>query len=403
MPRGRSRKARDAARARTFSFIRIAAVTIAAALVLILGGLELISSGKLNSFTSKLRGPGDLTGIVTELTRAIDGELVKLGVSGATSEREDREDGRYTWTHVEKKGRIPHDISIYECNLAVTRAVRRAGGRVIRGADEGPDHRELRTLVMWIGYGDIETHRLTLKESAVPDGGDRLAAATSSPKIAIVIDDFGHSGSETVMGIIDLDFPITISVLPLCPHTTEIAHAAHRAGKEVILHIPMQPCGYPEIDPGEGALMKDHTREQLVRRIDAVLADVPHTVGANNHMGSAFTSQHIPMRVVMRKLKDAGLYFLDSMTTPESVGVSEAKRAGVLTTRNRMFIDSPVDEQGRINVESQLAELVAIARKRGEAVGLGHPYPETLRALRKVLPELEREGIDLVFVSELVR
>jgi polysaccharide deacetylase 2 family uncharacterized protein YibQ len=109
------------------------------------------------------------------------------------------------------------------------------------------------------------------------------------------------------------------------------------------------------------------------------------------------------MRVVMRKLKDAGLYFLDSMTTPESVGVSEARRAGVPTTRNRMFIDSPVDEQGRIDVESQLAELVEIARKRGEAVGLGHPHPETLRVLRKVLPELEREGIDLVFVSELVR
>jgi polysaccharide deacetylase 2 family uncharacterized protein YibQ len=403
MPRGRSRKARDAARARTFSLIRTAAVTVAAAVILILGGLELISSGKLNSFMSRFRGPGDLTGIVTELTRAIDGELVKLGVSGATSEREDRDDGRYTWTHVEKKGRIPHDISIYECNLAITRAVRGAGGRVIRGADEGPDHRELRTLVMWIGYGEIETHRLILKESVRPDDGDGLAAAASPPRIAIVIDDFGYSGSETVMGIIDLEFPITVSVLPLCPHTTEIAHAAHRAGKEVIVHIPMEPRGYPELDPGEGALLKDHTKEQLVRRIDAALADVPHAVGANNHMGSAFTSQHIPMRVVMRKLKHAGLYFLDSMTTPESVGVSEAKRAGVPTTRNRMFIDSPVDEQGRINVESQLAELVAIARKRGEAVGLGHPHPETLRALRKVLPELEREGIDLVFVSELVK
>ncbi len=403
MPRGRSRKARDAARARTFSLIRIAAVTIAAALVLILGGYELIYSGKLGSFVTKLRGPGDLTGIVTELTRAIDGELVKLGVSGATSKREDREEGRYTWTHVEKNGRIPHDISIYECNLAITRAVRRAGGRVIRGADEGPDYRELRTLVMWIGYGDIETHRLTLKESAGADERDGLAGATSSPRIAIVIDDFGYNGSETVMGIINLDFPITVSVLPLCPHTTDIAHAAHRAGKEVIVHIPMEPRGYPEVDPGEGALMNDHTREQLVRRIDAALDDVPHAVGANNHMGSAFTSQHIPMRVVMRKLKDAGLYFLDSMTTPESVGVWEARRAGVPTTRNRMFIDSPVDEQGRINVESQLAELVEIARKRGEAVGLGHPHPETLRVLRKVLPELEREGIDLVFVSELVR
>lgn len=403
MPRGRSRKARDAARARTFSLIRVWSVTIAAVLVLILGGLELISSGRLNSFTTRFRGPGDLTGIATELERAVDGELVKLGVSGATSEREDMKNERYTWTHIERRGRIPSDVSIYECNLAITRVVHRAGGRVIRGSDEGPDYRGLRTLDMRIGYGDIETHRLVLKQSTGTDQRVNLADAGSLPRIAIVIDDFGYNGSETAMGIIDLDYPITISILPNCPHTTDIAQAAHRAGKEVIAHIPMEPRGYPEIDPGEDALMSNHTREQLVRRINTALDDVPYAVGANNHMGSAFTSQHIPMRVLMGKLSERGLYFLDSMTTPESVGISEARRAGLPSARNRMFIDSPLDESGRIDVESKLAELVVVARKLGEAVGLGHPHPETLRVLRRKLPELESEGIELVFVSELVR
>ena len=174
------------------------------------------------------------------------------------------ENGRYVWTHIGKKGRIPHDISIYECNLAITRVVRRAGGRVIRGADRGPDYRGLKTLDMRIGYGDIETHRLVLQQSAGTGERDDRPAATSSPRIAIVIDDFGYNGSETTMGILGLDFPITISVLPHCPHTTDIAHAAHRVGKEVIVHIPMEPRGYPEVDTGEGALMRGHTREQLV-------------------------------------------------------------------------------------------------------------------------------------------
>ncbi|MFH1689170.1 MAG: divergent polysaccharide deacetylase family protein [Candidatus Eisenbacteria bacterium] len=383
--------------------IRVWSVTIAAALVLVLGAIELISSGRLSAFARRGRGPGDLSGIVMELERAIDGELVKLGVSGATSEREDREDGRYTWTHIEKKGSIPHDVGIYECNLAITRAVRRVGGRIIRGADQGPDYQGLRTLDLRIGHGDIETHRLVLKQSAGTDAREDLAAAGSPPRIAIVIDDFGYNGSETTRGIIDLDFPITISIIPNCPHTTDVAHAAHSAGKEVLVHIPMEPRGYPEVDPGEGALMSDHTREQLVRRIDDALDDVPHAVGANNHMGSAFTSQHIPMRVLMHKLRDKGFFFLDSMTTPESVGITEARRAGVPTTRNRMFIDSPVDESGRIDVESQFTELVAVARKLGVAVGIGHPHPETLRVLRKALPELESEGIELVFVSELVK
>jgi polysaccharide deacetylase 2 family uncharacterized protein YibQ len=402
MPRGKSRKARDEARARTFSLIRIWAVTATAALVLILGAIELIQSGRLGSLRTSVRGPGDLSGIAADLGRAVEGELVKLGVSGATSERGDREDGRYTWTHTETRGSIPSGISIYECNLAISRVVRRAGGRVIRGADQGPDYRGLRTLDMRIGYGDIETHRLILKQSPRTAKPERLAEG-AAPKIAIVIDDFGYNGSETAMGIINLDFPLTISVLPNCPHTTEIAHAAHRAGKEVIAHVPMEPRGYPEVDPGEDALMRDHTREQLVRRTNAALDDIPHAVGANNHMGSAFTSQHIPMRVFMARLKERDFFFLDSMTTPESVGLSEARRARVPATRNRMFIDSPLDESGRIDVESQLDELVEVARKLGGAVGLGHPHPETLRVLRKKLPELERDGVELVFVSELVK
>jgi polysaccharide deacetylase 2 family uncharacterized protein YibQ len=403
MPRGKSRKARDESRARVFSLVRIWAITIAAAFVLILGAVELIQSGKLGSLTTRVKGPGDLTGIATELERAIEAELVKLGVSGAVTERQDKEDGRYTWTHTETRGRIPYGISIYECNLAISRVVRAVGGRVIRGADRGPDYRNLRTLDMRIGYGDIETHHLVLKESSSADAPERIASADASPRIAIVIDDFGYNGSETAMGIIDLDFPITISVLPDCPHTTDIAHAAHRAGKEVIAHVPMEPRGYPEVDPGEGALLSNHNREQLERRTRAALDDVPYAVGANNHMGSAFTSQHIPMRVFMGELRDRGLFFLDSMTTPESVGLSEARRAGVPAARNRMFIDSPLDESGRIDVESQLSELVVVARKLGSAVGLGHPHPETLRALRQVLPELESEGIELVFVSELTR
>jgi polysaccharide deacetylase 2 family uncharacterized protein YibQ len=384
------------------SLVRTWCVTIAAAVVLLLGVAELITSGKLGHVATKMRGVDDLADLVAEMERTVDSELVKLGVTGALSERTEETDGRRAWTHIQKKGQIPNGISIYECNLAITRAVRRVGGSVIRGSDQGPDYRGLRTLDMRLGYGDIETHRLLLTESSA-GGQDGRTAAGEHPKIAIVIDDFGNNESETVMGFLDLGFPITVSVLPNCPHTAGIAQAAHRAGKEVIAHIPMQPRGYPEVNPGEGALLNDQTREQLLERIDAALDDVPHAVGANNHMGSAFTAQHIPMRVLMGRLKSRGLYFLDSMTTPESVGMSEAARAGVPTTRNRMFIDSPVDESGRMDVESQLAELKKIAMKRGEAVGLGHPHPETLRVLRKVLPEFESEGIDLVFVSELVR
>jgi len=398
MPRGRSRKARDASRARTMSLIRRWTVAAAVVVVGVLVVLALMESGRIPPLPSRGTAPKNIDDTVAELDRAVGGALVKMGVAGATSVREERTDGRHTWTHTLQRGRIPAGISTFRCNLAITRAVRSAGGRVIRAGDRGPDYRGLRTLDMRIGYGDLETHRLVLQES--PRG--RPTAAAGAPRIAIVIDDFGNNESEAARGIIDLEFPITVSVLPHRPYTADVAELAHAAGKEVMVHIPMQPRGYPEVDPGEGALMSDHTREEILRRTDSALDDVPYAVGANNHMGSDFTAHHIPMRVVMGELKRRGYYFLDSMTTPESVGLAEAARAGVPAERNRMFIDSPLDEMGRIDVESQLGELEDLAVKLGSAVGIGHPHPETLRVLRRMLPELERDGVELVFVSELV-
>jgi len=403
MPRGKSRKAREESRARRFSLVRRWIIVVAAALVVFLVVSELVSSGWLRSLFSRDDGPSDLSQAVEDLDRVVDGALVKLGVTGMTIEFEDEQNERYAWKHRTKNGLIPYGISTYEANLAISREVRASGARVIRGGEEGPDWRGLKTLTMKLGYGDVTTHTLVLRESGRDEAlAERTFEDGAPPKIAIVVDDFGYADSKDTRSIIELDYPITVSILPHCPHTTTMAAAARRAGKEILVHIPMQPRSYPETDPGEGALMADHTREQLLRRINSALDEVPHAVGANNHMGSAFTSLHIPMRVVMGRLRDRGLYFLDSMTTPESVGVVEARRAGVPVARNRLFIDSPLDESGRIDVESQMTELVEIARRNGSAIGIGHPYPETLRALERILPELESEGIELVYVSQLV-
>ena len=378
--------------------------TAAAAVVLVLGGIELFSGGRVRSFFSGFGRARDISEEVTEIDRVVDGTLVKLGVSGTSSTDEERTEGRLTWVHREQSGRLPYGVSLFEVNLAVTRAVREAGGSVIRAGEGSEDWRGLKSLNMRIGVGDIETHGLVLSESPRPDGYRPVSAAEgAAPRIAIVIDDLGNNDSQVARGLLELDYPITFSVLPNCPHTEDMAAAARRAGKEVMVHVPMEPRGYPDTDPGEGALMTNGTREEIERALVAALDDVPHAVGANNHMGSSFTASRIPMRVVMRRLRDRGLYFLDSMTTPGSVGVSEAERAGVPTARNRMFLDSPLDEQGRVDVDAQLEELVEIARKNGSAVGIGHPYPETLDALRRALPELERQGVELVFVSELVR
>ncbi|MBN2564144.1 MAG: divergent polysaccharide deacetylase family protein [Candidatus Eisenbacteria bacterium] len=404
MPRGKSRSARDEARARALSLARIWTITLAAGVVVVLGAIELSTSGRLSGLFERFRGTTDLSRVVLDLDRAVDGTLVKLGVSGMTGESEERSGGQYVWRHQEKKGNLPYGTSLYETNLAITREVREAGGRIIRASEEPADWRGLKALEMRIGVGDVETHTLFLRESGRSTGGEGARrAAVGKPMIAIVIDDFGYNRSEAALGILDLDYSITVSVLPNCPMTKELAEYAHRAGKEIIAHVPMEPAAYPEADPGEAALMTGQTRDQIARLTEAALDDIPYAVGASNHMGSAFTAYHIPMRVFMSCVSKRGIYFLDSMTTPSSVGIAEAERAGVPAARNRMFIDSPLDEQGRVDVDSQLLELAAVARRNGSAIGIGHPHPETLRALKRRLPELMSQGFEFVFVSRLVR
>ncbi|MFH1502259.1 MAG: divergent polysaccharide deacetylase family protein [Candidatus Eisenbacteria bacterium] len=402
MPSGRSKKARQERRARNLSLVRFSLVAAAIVVVVLLGAWELIASGRAAGLVNRFFGPSELTGRAAELNDAVDAALVSLGVTGVTSESEEKADERARWTWWDKSGTIPHGEGVFDCNLTVTRAVRDLGGRVVRVTERGPDWRGARTIEMRFGVGGVETHRIVLGESDPSAGSASPRAADDGPMIAIVIDDFGYARTDVVTGFLDAPFPLTISVLPGTPHGQTLAAAATRAGKEVLLHLPMEPASYPDTNPGDGALLLSHTHREIASLTRAAFDEIPDAKGVNNHMGSAFALDRARMRTVIAAVAERGLFYVDSMTTPQSRGYAEAERAGVPTVRNNMFIDSLLDEEGRIDVRTQLERLESIARKRGYGVGIGHPHPETLRALRTEVPRMMERGIRFVFVSELV-
>ncbi len=394
----RKRKRGDRVGFWTLARVWLVAAALVVVLLLIVG--EIAGSGGGVAFFERVFRTRDLTPRAARVDRAVSAALVEIGASGVTSEMEERTRGRHHWPHWETKGRLPRDVGIYEGNLAITKAVRSAGGSVVQVTEEGPDWRGLTKLEMHIALGDFETHRIVLSESTEEPAP--RAPAEDRPKVAIVIDDLGYNRSAATHQLISMGVPVTISILPHTPYTAEIANAANLAGKEVLAHIPMEPRDYPEVNAGEGVLLTSQTHSEIRELARSALEDVPHAVGANNHMGSAFTMDRARMRVVMETLRSENVFFLDSMTTPESVGLSEASRAGVPAVRNRMFIDSTLDEHGTTDVESKLQDLAAIARRRGSAVGIGHPRKDTISALARLLPRMEEQGIELVFVSELV-
>ena len=189
-------------------------------------------------------------------------------------------------------------------------------------------------------------------------------------------------------------------MLPGVAYSAAAARALARGGKEVLLHLPMEPAGYPKVRPGPGVILRSQSDAEIVRTLESDLATVPGVVGVNNHMGSAATADPRVMRVVAGVLSDRGLFFLDSRTTDATVAERTAEEASVPAVSRRVFLDDVETEEA---VSRQLAELVRRAQEEGSAVAIGHPYPATLTVLEREMPGLAARGVRLVRVGELVR
>ncbi|HEY7772872.1 MAG TPA: divergent polysaccharide deacetylase family protein [Marinagarivorans sp.] len=219
--------------------------------------------------------------------------------------------------------------------------------------------------------------------------------SSSSRIIAIVIDDIGykrHEGERTLA----LPGKVTVAVLPFTPFAHTFAQQAPRQGKEVMLHAPMEPKNFNAWGEGLTANMPEKALRALFNNM---INDIPNLVGINNHMGSGLTENAQIMSWLMEELPARGLYFIDSRTTAASAAFEAANKLGIPTYQRDVFLDNNREPNA---ISQQFDKLVHAAQTNGMALGIGHPYPETLSLLEKRLPELQQQGIELVTVSELL-
>jgi polysaccharide deacetylase 2 family uncharacterized protein YibQ len=222
-----------------------------------------------------------------------------------------------------------------------------------------------------------------------------------STRVAILIDDLG--GDEpTAYDFLQINFPLTLSILPSQPHSTAIAQLAKKYQREVLLHLPMEPHGYFKDRMPPHILLTEMNEELLANKTRAYLEQIPGVIGVNNHMGSKFTETPDKIKPVLRVLKEKGLFFIDSRTSKDSVAYKYAKEMGLKAGKRKIFLDNNRAEDAIIK---QLMELERLAKNEKEGNGviaIAHPYPSTLSALRKTLPKLQAMGIEVVPVSKLV-
>jgi len=226
----------------------------------------------------------------------------------------------------------------------------------------------------------------------------RGARRDCRPKVAIIIDDLGHH-HDLDLSLIKLDLPLSLAILPCAPFTDVMVREATRKGCEILLHQPMEPKDYPCVNPGPGALLLSMNNHEIREILDRNLRQVSGARGVNNHMGSSFTENREKMSLVLRELKRRDLFFIDSRTTNGTVGFEQAKKMGVRAAQRTVFLDNNTDPDV---ICDQMERLLRFARQSGAAIGIGHPYCETVEMLSKYQRRLRRE-VDIVPVSEIVR
>ncbi len=291
---------------------------------------------------------------------------------------------------------IPCDEStdLLLVNVALTGAVRLAGARVRRAEqiDGG------RTLVFNVGTNTRDTHRITIRRLAPHVAAEALRRAPPLPRVAIVIDDFGYTKGGVPAEIIALPMPLTVSILPELRASQAVYREARQAHRCVMLHLPMEPAE-PAREDFEvvRTAMSDAEIRSLVGEY---MESLPGVDGVNNHQGSLATTDARVMDAVCATLKPYGVFFLDSLTSPKSVAYNAAVAAGMRSASNSLFLDDATDR--REDVEDRIRELIRLAKAHGSAIGIGHPHPWTLEALRESTGAFERAGVELVTVCELM-
>lgn len=342
----------------------------------------------------EIEDPETIETEIKQVDRSICDALVALNIpaSDVTFKTvQPKSHSKGPWTFSELQIRLPANIAhgnIKEAFLSrLSERIPKDSLRFISGPQQD--------LILDLFINGHRTHRL-----AFVGPKEKKGIASSPPRasrVAIIIDDIGYD-EKIALKFLSLDGLISFSVLPHSPFQESIAAAVRRGGRDLLLHLPMEPVEYPQVDPGTGALLSSMTPDDFLDQLQKNLDAVPSAVGVNNHMGSKLTQDPARMRQLFTILKKRNLFFIDSLTGPRSYCQQAARLLQVRFAQRQVFLDHVQDPAA---IRFQIKRLVGIAKEHGQAIGIGHPYPATWEVLSEELPGI-KDQVELVRVSELV-
>lgn len=219
-----------------------------------------------------------------------------------------------------------------------------------------------------------------------------------SPMVAIVMDDFGYNAKDLDL-LFSIKEPITLSILPNLRYSREIARLGRLHGKDIILHMPLESLN-PNMREEADTIRVGMSEKYILERLKKGIESIPGLSGVSNHEGSKATEDRLVMATILKHLKDNGLYFLDSLTSQKSVCSEMAGVIGARCVKRDMFLDNTDSPD---YIEKQLLGLRKLAFRKGRAIAICHDRKNTIHVLAKLMPEMAKDGILFVSLSDMVR
>jgi polysaccharide deacetylase 2 family uncharacterized protein YibQ len=218
-----------------------------------------------------------------------------------------------------------------------------------------------------------------------PSKISRPESTASMPLVAILIDDMGYN-RRINNAFLKLEAPLSFSFLPTAPHTPKLAKKAKGLGKDVLIHLPLEPVN-SAIDPGPGVLRLSMDFDSLLQILRKDLDAVPGAIGVNNHMGSKFTTSKRGMELILTEIKRRGLFFVDSRTTHDSVAYVTARSMGIPAAERAVFLDNDTQKE---SIRREIKKTVKLSMENGCALAIGHPTSNTWKVLYEELPKVSK-------------
>ncbi len=216
-------------------------------------------------------------------------------------------------------------------------------------------------------------------------------------RVIIVLDDFGYENA-LIDKLATFSTSINPSIIPFLPHSQDVLKKAIKYGIDPMLHLPMEPVN-PSLNPGKGAIYVSLSDEEIKKRTEKAIDSLHGIVGVNNHMGSRATASKRVMKDVIDVIKVHNLFFLDSITTPFSVGYTMAEKEGLPALKRDIFLDNYKEKE---YIEKQLNKLIELSIKKGIAIGIGHANSVTIDTISQYMPVFKKKKIELISIKKYV-